>query len=77
MTTFTKQRIPKVNARAMSSSTKSGGGFFQRVQSFIVGAGVTALGTQYFIFKEIHEGNNLMRQKQQALEIKITALEKR
>mmetsp|Transcript_3359 Transcript_3359/g.4562 ORF Transcript_3359/g.4562 Transcript_3359/m.4562 type:complete len:95 (+) Transcript_3359:89-373(+) len=51
--------------------------FFQRLSSFVVGAGVTAIGTQYYIFTEIHESNKAMIQKQASLEKRLAALEKK
>jgi len=57
---------------------KSGGaGFFARVGSFLVGAGLTALATEVYIFKEVREGNLLMLKKQRDLEKRIAALEKK
>ncbi len=64
--------------RSLASETKASsnsGGFFQRVYSFIAGASVTALGTQYFIYQEIQEGNNIMLNKQKSLEKRIAQLE--
>mmetsp|Transcript_8534 Transcript_8534/g.12160 ORF Transcript_8534/g.12160 Transcript_8534/m.12160 type:complete len:88 (-) Transcript_8534:404-667(-) len=66
-----------LSSEASSASSSKGGGFFQRLSSFIVGAGVTALGTQFFIFQEIHEGNKIMLEKQKSLEKRITQLEKK
>jgi hypothetical protein len=40
-----------------------------------VGAGVTALVTQFYIFKEIKEGNEVMIRKQKELEKRIDKLE--
>lgn len=48
-----------------------------RLSSFLVGAGVTALGTQYLIFHELHEGNKTMLSRQQSLEARVAALEKK
>ena len=38
---------------------RSGAGFFQRVSSFLVGAGLTALASQYYIYQELVDGNAL------------------
>jgi hypothetical protein len=68
MSTETPSAVKKVGG---------GAGLFQRVSSFVIGAGVTALATQYFIFKEVKEGNKLMLLKQQELEVRLTNLEKK
>mmetsp|Transcript_24884 Transcript_24884/g.23898 ORF Transcript_24884/g.23898 Transcript_24884/m.23898 type:complete len:95 (+) Transcript_24884:68-352(+) len=67
-------------ARAFSSSKVAArpnkiGGFFQRLTSFIAGASVTALGTQYFIYQEIQEGNKSVLAKQKNLEKRIEQIE--
>ncbi|CAB9506610.1 expressed unknown protein [Seminavis robusta] len=64
------------NSRAFSSGGGGGGaGFFQRVSSFLVGAGLMALGTQYTLYKELREGNKEMIKKQTDLEKRLAALE--
>ena len=64
---------------APASSSKRGGfalsGVFRRVSSFLVGAGLTALGTQYYIYNEIMDGNLRMLDKQKELEARLTKLE--
>ena len=62
---------------APAPAKRGGAGLFQRLSSFLVGAGVTALGTQYLIFHELHEGNKTMLSRQQALEARVAALEKK
>ncbi len=57
-------------------STGGVAGFFARVSSFIIGAGVTALITQYYIHQEIVEGNKLMISKQRDIEDRLHKLEK-
>lgn len=57
--------------------SSGGAGFFQRVTSFVVGAGVTALATQYYIFEEVKAGNKMMLVKQKELEQRIAKLEKK
>ena len=52
-------------------------GFFSRVGSFIAGAALTALATEFYIFKEIREGNSAMLKKQKELEKRISKLEKK
>mmetsp|Transcript_20215 Transcript_20215/g.42405 ORF Transcript_20215/g.42405 Transcript_20215/m.42405 type:complete len:125 (+) Transcript_20215:17-391(+) len=57
-------------------ATKSGGvGLFAPIGSFLVGAGFTALATEFLIFKEVREGNMEMLKKQRVLEKRIAALE--
>lgn len=48
----------------------------QRVGSFLIGAGLTALGTQLYILDEIRQGNRIMIRKQQELEERLRKLEK-
>ena len=55
---------------------KQGGGFFQRVSSFLVGAGLTALVSQYFIYNELVGANAVLLQQQKDLEKRIKALKK-
>lgn len=55
---------------------KAGGaGIFQRITSFFVGAGLTAVVTQFYIFNEIQDGNKLMISKQKELESRLAKLE--
>ena len=56
--------------------TGSGAGLFQRISSFIVGAGVSALASHYFIYKELVDGNAVILKKQKDLEKRLGALEK-
>jgi hypothetical protein len=65
-------------ATPTSGKQSAGGiaGFFARVSSFIIGAGVTALITQYYIHQEIVEGNKLMISKQREIEDRLHKLEK-
>ena len=71
----------KVNHRLFSSASSEapslGAGFFQRVGSFISGAGLTALATQYFIYQEIVDGNRVMLLKQKDIENRVSSLEKK
>lgn len=65
--------------RNFSTSGSSGGGgagFFQRLSSFIVGAGVSALFSQYYIYNELVSGNEIILKKQKAIEKRLSALEK-
>jgi len=45
--------------------------------SFVVGAGVTALGTQFYVYQEIRDGNKAMIARVGALEARLAALEKK
>ncbi|GAX16502.1 hypothetical protein FisN_7Lh218 [Fistulifera solaris] len=49
---------------------------FQRMSSFLVGAGLCALATQFYIYQEIRTGNALMIAKQAELEKRLRKLEK-
>lgn len=51
-------------------------GLFQRLYSFMVGAGLTALATQFYIYQEIRTGNAVMIAKQTDLEKRLQKLEK-
>jgi hypothetical protein len=52
-----------------------GGGLISRISSFFVGAGLTALVTQFYIFQEIREGNKSMLAKQKDLDARLKKLE--
>jgi len=71
---FTSEAPVATTPKPVSSG---GAGFFQRVTSFVVGAGVTALATQYYIFEEVKAGNKMMLVKQKELEQRIAKLEKK
>jgi hypothetical protein len=47
----------------------------ERLSSFFVGAGLTALVTQFYIFQEIKEGNEAMIEKQKTLAKRVAKLE--
>mmetsp|Transcript_29706 Transcript_29706/g.66670 ORF Transcript_29706/g.66670 Transcript_29706/m.66670 type:complete len:98 (+) Transcript_29706:144-437(+) len=68
-------------ARPLSSASASGGGrgagIFARIGSFLVGAGMTALVTEVYVFAEVREGNLQMLRKQREIEDRLAALEKR
>jgi len=64
-----------------TSETKSSGpgrisSFFSRVSSFLVGAGLTALASQYYIFEELRQGNKALIEKQNEIEKRLQKLEK-
>jgi hypothetical protein len=62
---------------AVKTASSSGAGLFQRLSSFLVGAGLTALVTQFFILDEVRKGNGLMVAKQAELESRLAKLEKK
>mmetsp|Transcript_36936 Transcript_36936/g.110638 ORF Transcript_36936/g.110638 Transcript_36936/m.110638 type:complete len:97 (-) Transcript_36936:634-924(-) len=62
---------------ASPAALSGGGGLFQRLASFVVGAGVTALGTQFYVYQEIRDGNKAMIARVGALEARLAALEKK
>jgi hypothetical protein len=64
-------------AESSTTAPSGGAGLFQRLSSFLVGAGLSALVTQYFIFEELKAGNQLMLQKQSELESRVYKLEKK
>ena len=70
--------VPFLQRSFSSSETpKAGATLFQRISSFVLGAGLTAVVTQYYIFEEVRQGNRTMVQKQQELEQRVLALEKK
>mmetsp|Transcript_0 Transcript_0/g.2 ORF Transcript_0/g.2 Transcript_0/m.2 type:complete len:97 (-) Transcript_0:1405-1695(-) len=60
---------------APTVAKKTGAGFFQRVSSFLVGAGLSALVSQYYIYQELVYGNRTMISKQKELEQRLSKLE--
>jgi hypothetical protein len=50
-------------------------GLMQRITSFVVGAGVTALVTQFYLFEEIRTGNLLLLQRQNDIDTRLKNLE--
>mmetsp|Transcript_2101 Transcript_2101/g.4512 ORF Transcript_2101/g.4512 Transcript_2101/m.4512 type:complete len:90 (-) Transcript_2101:2754-3023(-) len=64
---------------AVKEPTRSPGRFsalLSRISSFLVGAGLTALATQYYIFEELREGNKILIEKQTDIEKRLKQLEK-
>jgi hypothetical protein len=59
-----------------TSKPSRGGGLLSRISSFFVGAGFTALATQFYIVQEIRDGNKQMITKQRDLEQRLAKLEK-
>ncbi len=47
------------------------------MSSFLVGAGMTALAAEFYIFKEVKDGNLEMLKRHKELEKRIAALEKK
>ena len=75
---FATATAPVVASKsAASKSTGMFGGLFQRISSFFVGAGLTALGTHYLIFEELRKSNSLMIEKQKQMEDRLLKLEKK
>ena len=58
-----------------ATSSRRGAGLMERLSSFFVGAGLTALATQFYIFHEIKDGNDAMIKKQKDLEKRVAKLE--
>ena len=59
-----------------SSNNSSGGvSIFSRMSSFMIGCGVTAVVTQFYIFKELHDGNTIILKKQMDIESRLKTLE--
>jgi hypothetical protein len=56
---------------------RGGASIVQRLSSFVVGAGLMALVTQYYIFEELRQGNQIMLTKQKELEERLTKVEKK
>lgn len=46
-----------------------------RISSFFVGAGLTALVTQFYIFQELKEGNKSIIAKQKEVDARLNKLE--
>jgi hypothetical protein len=70
--------MPRSFSSEVATTTKksSGGGLLSRISSFLVGAGFTALATQFYIVQEIRDGNKQMIAKQRDLEQRLAKLEK-
>merc|ERR1712238_566304 len=58
-------------------TAKSGAGLFQRLSSFLVGAGLSALVSQYYIYQELQDGNSKILKKQKDIEGRLYQLEKK
>mmetsp|Transcript_14454 Transcript_14454/g.23438 ORF Transcript_14454/g.23438 Transcript_14454/m.23438 type:complete len:95 (-) Transcript_14454:872-1156(-) len=83
LSNFYGSRIAFSGARRMfaEDSTKPavvkprGGGLLSRISSFFVGAGLTALVTQFYIFQELRDGNKAIITKQKEMETRLSKLE--
>ena len=67
--------MAEVAAKPPSPSPPRGAGLIARLSSFLVGAGLTALVTQFFIFKELRDGNRILLEKQKEIEKRMKSLE--
>jgi hypothetical protein len=74
--TFAEVAVQSAPSDATSKPPGKIAGFFSRVSSFFVGAGLTALVTQYYIFEELRDGNKIMLEKQKGIEKRLKVLEK-
>lgn len=61
-----------------TTSNRSGGAssLWQRLVSFTIGAGLSALVSQYYLFVEVHRGNKELLQKHKELLSRVEMLEK-
>jgi hypothetical protein len=73
---FATSSTPTVAIKPTSSTGGMFGGLFQRISSFLIGAGLTALGTQYLIFEELRKSNAAMIDKQREMDNRLSKLEK-
>ncbi len=60
----------------MDQPKQSGAGLSQRVSSFLVGAGLSALASQYYIYQELVNGNAIILKKQKELDARLSKVEK-
>ncbi|KAL3894606.1 MAG: hypothetical protein SGARI_007686 [Bacillariaceae sp.] len=72
--TFAEDSATKAAAVA-TKPPRRGGGLMARISSFLVGAGLTALATQFYIFQELREGNKVLLARQKAIEARLNKLE--
>jgi len=73
-------KVPAATATAKKSGAGIAGGIaglWQRVTSFLVGAGLTALASQFYLFREVRDGNQAMLKKHKELEIRLLQLEEK
>jgi hypothetical protein len=69
--------IRRFSSQHNNTTTSATGGLLHRISSFFVGAGLTALVSQYYIFLELREGNKLMIEKHASLEKRLADVEKK
>jgi len=74
-THYLQGRLAYRSFSSNAASSQQGAGLMQRISSFFVGAGLTALVTQLYIFQEIKDGNDAMIKKQKDLEKRVLKLE--
>jgi hypothetical protein len=63
------------SSKAVATPKPRGGGLISRISSFLVGAGLTALATQFYIFKELRDQNTVLLARQKAIEARLNKLE--
>mmetsp|Transcript_25514 Transcript_25514/g.30041 ORF Transcript_25514/g.30041 Transcript_25514/m.30041 type:complete len:118 (+) Transcript_25514:113-466(+) len=68
---------PPAPAVVPPPTAKTGAGLFQRLSSFLVGAGLSALVSQYYIYQELQDGNSKILKKQRDIEGRLYQLEKK
>jgi hypothetical protein len=70
---------PRQQCRRESTSTSfasSAASLWQRLRSFAIGAGLTALLTQFYVLEQLHRANEVMLLQQEQLRRRVEALEK-
>jgi hypothetical protein len=73
---FSSSGTPAAAPKPSSSSNGNGGATLrQRVTSFAVGAGLTALFSQYYIYTEVRTGNAVLLQTHAQLARRVQRLE--
>ena len=74
--TFAEDAVKSASSETKNQPPGMIAQFISRVSSFLVGAGLTALASQYYIFEELREGNKKMIEKQKDIESRLKKLEK-
>jgi hypothetical protein len=70
---------PRQQCRHESTSTSlvsSAASLWQRLRSFAIGAGLTALLTQFYVLEQLHRANEVMLLQQEQLRRRVEDLEK-
>lgn len=73
----THSLLPQPTHRPFSTATRPGAGLGQRLSSFVIGAGVTALATQFYLWDELRQGNAVLIKRQAAIEERLAKLEQK